>query len=101
MPKTNTEFWTDKVARNQARDQEVWRQLEAKGWSVIVVWECELKKAALEDTIFRVAQKIVRNGESYRNAQEERKKARIEYQKERKLRKEREQALLKEAKSLS
>ena len=100
IPKTNTEFWTAKVARNQARDQEVWRQLEAKGWSVIIVWECELKNAALEDTVFRVAQEIVRNGESYRNTLEERKQARNEYQKERKERMEREQSLLKEAKSL-
>jgi DNA mismatch endonuclease (patch repair protein) len=99
IPKTNTNFWTAKVARNQERDQEVWRQLEAKGWSVLIVWECELKKAALEDTVFSVAQEIVRNGESYRNTLEERKHARNEYQKERKKRMEREQSLLKEAKS--
>ena len=37
IPKTNTEFWTAKVSRNQERDQEVWRKLEAKGWSVIIV----------------------------------------------------------------
>lgn len=101
IPKTNTEFWTVKVARNQARDQEVWRKLEAKGWSVIIVWECELKKAILEDTVFRVAQEIVRNGELYWDASEERVKARIEYQKERTKRKEREHSLLKEIKSLS
>lgn len=44
VPKTNTEFWTAKVARNQERDQEVWRQLETKGWAVVIVWECQLKK---------------------------------------------------------
>ena len=42
LPQTNTEFWQAKVTRNQERDQEVWRQLEAKGWSVVIVWECEL-----------------------------------------------------------
>ena len=101
IPKTNTDFWTAKVARHQARDQEVWRKLEAKGWSVIIVWECELKNAALEDTVFRVAQEIVRNGELYREDLEERKKARLKYQKERKERKERVLSLLKEAKSMS
>jgi len=60
---------------------------------VIIVWECELKKAALEDTVYRVAQEIVRNGESYRNALEERKQARNEYQKERNEWMEREQSL--------
>ena len=99
IPETNTEFWTAKIARNQERDQEVWRKLEAKGWSVIIVWECQLKKANLEETIDRVAGEIVRNGEAYRAAQEERKKAREEYRRERRERKEREQSLLEEAKS--
>ena len=100
VPKTNTEFWEAKVARNQERDQEVWRKLEAKGWSVIIVWECQLKKAKLEETIDRVAKEIVRNGEAYRAAQIERKQAREEYRQERRERKEREQSLLEEVKSL-
>ena len=74
--------------------------MEAKGWSVIIVWECQLKKANLEETINRVADEIVRNGESYRIAQEERKKAREKYRRERRERKEREQSLLEEVKSL-
>lgn len=100
VPKTNTKFWTAKVARNQARDQEVWRKLEAKGWNVIIVWECQLKKAVLENTVFRVSQEIIKNGEIYQDALAERKKTRIAYQKKRKEWKEREQSLLKEAKSL-
>lgn len=100
VPKTNTEFWMAKVARNQERDQEVWRKLEAKGWSVIIVWECQLKKANFEETADRVAAEIVRNGENYRAVQEERRKARDEYRLERKARKKRERALLVEVKSL-
>ena len=100
VPKTNTEFWIAKVTRNQERDQEVWRKLEAKGWSVIIVWECQLKKAIFEETIDRVAGEIVRNGEAYRATQEERKKAREEYRLERRIRKEREQSLLEEVKSM-
>lgn len=100
VPKTNTEFWVAKVARNKERDQEVWRKLEAKGWSVIIVWECQLKKANLDETIDRVAAEIIRNGEAFRAIQEERKKAREEYRRERKERKEREQSLLEEVKSL-
>ena len=100
IPETNTDYWTAKITRNQERDQEVWRKLEAKGWSVIIVWECQLKKANLEETVDRVAGEIVRNGEAYRAAQEERKKAREEYRRERRERKEREQSLLEEVKSL-
>ncbi len=100
VPKTNTEFWMAKVARNQERDQEVWRKLEAKGWSVIIVWECQLKKAVLEDTVNRVAAEIRHNGEILRCAQNDRRKAREEYRQERRIRKERELSFLEEVKTL-
>ena len=89
VPKTNTDFWTAKVARNQERDQEVWRQLEAKGWFVIIVWECELKKAVLDETIARVEAEIRHNGEILRQAQDDRHKAREAYRQEQKARIER------------
>lgn len=94
VPKTHTEFWLAKVARNRDRDQEVWRRLEAKGWSVIIVWECELKKAELEETVDRVAGEIVRDGEIYRSSLEERRKSREAYRLERKALKQRELSLL-------
>ena len=93
VPKTNTEFWTAKVTRNLQRDQEVWRQLEAKGWYVIIIWECELKKYRFEDTVNSVAAEIVRNGNTYQYILAARKKARALYQEEQKTRKEREAAL--------
>lgn len=96
VPKTNTEFWTAKVARNQERDQEVWRQLEAKGWYVIIVWECQLKKAALEETIGRVQAEILRNGEILRSVQDDRRKAREAHQQERREQKAREAAITEE-----
>lgn len=98
IPKTNTDFWTAKVARNQERDQEEWRQLEAKGWFVIIVWECQLKKAVLDETVARVEAEIRRNGEMYRQLQDERRKAREVYYQEQKAIKEREAALLEELK---
>lgn len=85
-----------KIARNQERDQEVWRKLEAKGWSVVIVWECQLKKANLDSTVARIAEEIVRNGEAYRAVQEERRKAREEYRREWMAKKERELSLMEE-----
>ncbi|MGO7587844.1 very short patch repair endonuclease [Rhizobium leguminosarum] len=41
-PKSNTAFWEDKFARNVARDVRNTSDLNALGWNVIVVWECEL-----------------------------------------------------------
>lgn len=93
VPKTNTEFWTAKIARNQERDQETWRQLEAKGWYVLIVWECELKKARFDDTVNYVASTIRQNGKTYDSLQADRKKARALYAEGRKLHKEHEAAL--------
>ena len=100
VPKTNTDFWVAKVARNQERDQDTWRQLEAKGWRVIIVWECQLKKAKLDDTVDRVIAEIKNNGELFRTEQEERRKARSAYLQDQKAKKEKELALRKEFKSL-
>jgi DNA mismatch endonuclease (patch repair protein) len=99
VPKTNTDFWTAKVSRNQERDQEVWRKLEAKGWSVIIVWECQLKKTAFEETISRVQAEIIRNGERFRCAKDARRKSHESYRQEMKARKERESAVMSELKS--
>ena len=96
IPKTNTDFWISKVARNQERDQEVWRQLEAKGWSVIIVWECELKKEAMEATVSRVQNEILKNGDALQKALIERRRAREEYRKRCQERKNREKKLLAE-----
>ncbi|HLI67814.1 MAG TPA: DNA mismatch endonuclease Vsr [Caulobacteraceae bacterium] len=46
VPKANRPYWTAKIARNRARDVETRAQLQAAGWRVEVVWECELKDAA-------------------------------------------------------
>ena len=72
IPKTNTSFWADKITRNQRRDEDVWRELEAKGWYVVVVWECELAKKNFNATINRVVKEILANGDSYLRDKEER-----------------------------
>lgn len=46
MPAQNADFWKAKLEANKARDESKRRQLEEKGWDVIVVWECEAKKGA-------------------------------------------------------
>lgn len=76
VPQTNTEFWQAKVARNKERDEEVWRQLEAKGWFVIIVWECELAKARFDGVVDKVATEILENGDSYRQSCANRRKER-------------------------
>ncbi len=43
-PKSNTGYWGEKLRRNVERDQQVRSRLEADGWRVCVVWECELRR---------------------------------------------------------
>jgi DNA mismatch endonuclease (patch repair protein) len=46
IPKTNMEYWVPKLERNRARDKAHREMLEAEGWRVLVVWECETKDTA-------------------------------------------------------
>ncbi|MGW1324525.1 very short patch repair endonuclease [Streptomyces antibioticus] len=48
MAKRNSEFWSEKVARNKARDEETNALLRQAGWVVIRVWEHEDPRIAAE-----------------------------------------------------
>jgi DNA mismatch endonuclease (patch repair protein) len=43
-PSQNKEYWNRKILRNKKRDIEVGSYLKTKGWNVIRIWECEMKK---------------------------------------------------------
>ena len=64
QPKSNVAFWDTKIAKNRHRDEVTIAHLEALGWTVIVVWECELRgKAAAETRIHTLADEIRSAGE--------------------------------------
>lgn len=42
-PKANADFWAGKLARNAERDAQQIASLEARGWRVMVIWQCETK----------------------------------------------------------
>jgi DNA mismatch endonuclease (patch repair protein) len=46
-PKTRSEFWQKKFAGNVERDRRAKDALEAAGWHVIVIWECQLDKPSV------------------------------------------------------
>jgi DNA mismatch endonuclease (patch repair protein) len=54
IPKSNTEYWTKKIASNKRRDRSVRRDLKIEGWKALTIWECELKNAN------RLARKLVK-----------------------------------------
>ena len=43
-PENNKEFWEKKRNRNIQHDKEITLRFESRGWTVIRIWECELKK---------------------------------------------------------
>ena len=44
VPKTNTEFWLQKIGVNRARDKGAVSSLRRMGWRVLTVWECALRR---------------------------------------------------------
>jgi DNA mismatch endonuclease (patch repair protein) len=42
-PTSNTEFWDRKLSANIERDRRARRELEERGWDVLVIWECEVR----------------------------------------------------------
>jgi DNA mismatch endonuclease (patch repair protein) len=46
-PKSNVEFWLNKLQTNVSQDIRVRQELEDGGWNVVVIWECETKDAKI------------------------------------------------------
>jgi len=46
MPASNREYWEKKIGRNVERDQSNLEKLHALGWTVFIIWECELEEGA-------------------------------------------------------
>lgn len=58
IPKTNTEFWRRKIERNKKRDADNKEKLKQMGWSVMTIWECQLKPALKEKTLIEMERLI-------------------------------------------
>jgi DNA mismatch endonuclease (patch repair protein) len=46
QPRTNQTYWSPKLRRNQERDARHQDELNAAGWDVLTIWECELSDMA-------------------------------------------------------
>ncbi len=60
IPKTNTEFWVNKITRTIERDKEVNKKLKSEGWIILRFWETDIRKKLLEcaDTIEQTLNKL-------------------------------------------
>lgn len=60
-PKSNPDFWKRKIETNISRDRKIIELLEERGWNVIVIWECELKKAFASEFLEQLKARILQN----------------------------------------
>ena len=74
--------------------------MEAKGWYVIIVWECELEKSKFQGTLDRVTAQLRINREEYLRFKEERRIAREAYRQTRAETKKQQEILKSELKEL-
>ena len=54
-PKSNVDYWEKKRAYNISHDKEITKQFENRGWRVIRVWECELRKKNREQLLKKLS----------------------------------------------
>lgn len=70
-PKTNAEFWAGKFADNVARDVHIADVLKARGWRVIVVWECQLvTDTGLDHTVELIRRTLKESSEEVSHGEE-------------------------------
>jgi DNA mismatch endonuclease (patch repair protein) len=53
-PETRKEFWMKKIQSNVDRDERVNEQLKAEGWTILRIWEHEVRKNP-EDVVKRIS----------------------------------------------
>ena len=83
-PKSNVEFWEAKIARNRHRDEVTAAHLEALGWTVITIWECELRTSSLlDDRLNTLSEEIRRAYEIKRIKDRDKRQSRVLARKER------------------
>ena len=58
IPKTRTQWWTDKINTNKVNDTKAVKALKKDGWKVIEIWECNLKLLELEKTLQSLLKKL-------------------------------------------
>ena len=70
LPKTNVDFWRNKIAMNIARDHANGVDLRHAGWKVIRVWECDIRKKAKREAALESLYREIVGTEHKANAYE-------------------------------
>jgi DNA mismatch endonuclease (patch repair protein) len=65
LPASNKDYWSRKIERNRIRDKKTSKALREKGWTVIRIWEHEIKTSGLNrklNLIKKTAQQGAQDG---------------------------------------
>ena len=60
IPSSNVDYWKPKLERNKERDIKIIEELSERGWNVIVVWECQLRKERKQQTLDDLYENIIK-----------------------------------------
>ena len=58
-PSSNADYWRKKIDGNTRRDSRNYALLKTAGWTVLTVWECELKRAVSAERLERLYTEII------------------------------------------
>lgn len=59
-PKSNVDFWKEKITKNVERDRKQQLELQKQGWNVIIIWGCQLKKDLFSSTMTELIRILVK-----------------------------------------
>lgn len=60
MPKSNIDYWKNKLIGNKKRDEKNFKKLIDQNWNIITIWECELKSDKTKNTLLSLRNKLER-----------------------------------------
>lgn len=70
MPKSKTEFWTEKFHKNVERDQKVRNELASNGTRILIIWECTVKQMMKQEDysneVLGQVEKFLQSGEKFK-----------------------------------
>lgn len=61
-PKTNIEFWTNKLEGNRRHDENVYKNLNAQHIRILIIWECTIRKMRKD---VNLKQQVINNAKAF------------------------------------
>lgn len=60
-PKSNIQYWSNKIQKNAVRDQRNYTLLKDLGWDILIIWECEIDKKGHNEVLLKIIKDFLYN----------------------------------------